>query len=273
MRSPIPLRFRLYRPPPPSVYDAMDGEYLGRSSSYAAYNYLGGGPVSHVKSAHFEAALEEAAPLFGDAAVIDFGCADGVFVPSLARHFGSVLAIDQREDFVARTRQVVDACGLSNVEVLCNAGTSMEELAGRLRPRGFRAAFLLETLEHIADPADLYGSRAAFVERLLDLLRDDGVVIVTVPTMVGPAFAVQRAVLAACGMQRESLSRKELFDAVVRRRTDALEPRWNPWAHLGFNHLKLERALAGRLRIVEHRNLVFSQLYVVARRDGDGTSA
>ena len=84
--------------------------------------------------------------------------------------------------------------------------------------------------------------------------------------MVGPAFFVQRAALAACGMVREELSRRELFDAVVRRDTDALEPRWTPWAHLGFNHLKLERALRERVRVVRRRTLVFSQLFVLARR-------
>jgi 2-polyprenyl-3-methyl-5-hydroxy-6-metoxy-1,4-benzoquinol methylase len=265
MRSPFPLRFRLYEPPPRAVYDGMDGKYAGRTSTYAAYNYLGGGPVAHIKAAHFEAALQEARPWFGDTPVIDFGCADGVMAPSLARHFGEVLAVDQREDFVERTRLVADSCGLRNVSVLCNAGVGMEDLAERLRPRGYGVAFLLETLEHIADPTDLYGSRAAFVEQLLGLLRDDGVVIATVPTMVGPAFAVQRAALAAFGMVREDLSRRELFDAVVRRNTDALEPRWTPWAHLGFNHLKLERALRERVRIVAHRSLFFSQVYVVAR--------
>jgi 2-polyprenyl-3-methyl-5-hydroxy-6-metoxy-1,4-benzoquinol methylase len=266
MRSPIPLRFRLYEPPPRAFYDSIEGDYAAGVSTYAAYNYLGGGPVARVKSAHFEAALQEARPWFGDAAAIDFGCADGVMVPSLARHFGEVLAIDQREDFVDRTRQLAAACGLRNVSVLCNARVDMEELAAQLRPRGYGVAFLLETLEHIADPEDLYGSRARFAEQLLALLRDDGVAIVTVPTMVGPAFAAQRAALAAFGMVREELSRRELFDAVVRRNTDALEPRWTPWAHLGFNHLKLERALRERVRIVAHRSLVFSQLYVLARR-------
>ena len=59
MRSPIPLRFRLYRPPPRAVYDATDGEYVEGASTYAVYNYLGGGPVAHIKSAHFEAALRQ----------------------------------------------------------------------------------------------------------------------------------------------------------------------------------------------------------------------
>ncbi len=266
MHPPIPLRFRLYEPPPRAVYDAMPGNYAGGVSTYAAYNYLGGGPVAHVKAAHFEAALEAARPWFGDEAVIDFGCADGVFVPSLARRFGEVLAIDRDDAFVNVTGHVIEACGLGNASVISNAGLSMDELAERLQSRGYRVAFLLETLEHIADPSDLYGSRAAFVEQLLGLLRHDGVAIVSVPTMVGPAFLVQRAALAAFRLHREPLSARELFDAGVRRDTDALEPRWTPTAHLGFNHRKLERALRDRVRILDHRSLLFSQLYVLARR-------
>lgn len=265
MRSPIPLKFELYKPPPRALYDAIDGEYAGGVSTYAAYNYLGGGPVARIKAAHFEAALQEARPWFGDTPVIDFGCADGVMVPSLARHFREVLAIDHDQRFVDVTQRVIDGCRVENARVICNAGIGMDELAEQLRPRGYGVAFLLETLEHIADPDDLFGSRARFVEQLLGLLRDDGRVIVSVPTMVGPAFLVQRAALAAFGMLREDVSKRELFDAVVRRNTDALEPRWQSSAHLGFNHLKLERALRERVRVVEHRSLLFSQLYVLAR--------
>ena len=266
MRSPIPLRFELYAPPPREIYDAIEGEYVAGVSTYAAYNYLGGGAVAHVKSAHFEVALQETRRWFGTARVIDFGCADGVMVPSLAAHFREVLAIDQSQRFVDVTQRVIDGCRLHNASVMCNAGVSMEELAERLRPGGYSVAFLLETLEHIADPADLYGSRAAFVEQLLALLQDDGAVIVSVPTMVGPAFLAQRAALAAAGLEREDISARELLDATVRRNTDALEPRWTPMAHMGFNHLKLERALRERVRIVRHRSLLFSQLYVLARR-------
>lgn len=262
----IPLKFELYRPPPRAIYDAVEGDYAGGVSTYAAYNYLGGGVVSRIKAAHFEAALQETRHLFGSTPVIDFGSADGVMEPSLSQHFGEVLAIDQDARFVEITQRVIDGCSLANARVMCNAGIGMDELAGQLRPRGYRVAFLLETLEHIADPADLYGSRAAFAEQLLGLLADDGIVIVTVPTMVGPAFLVQRAALAAFGMLREDLSRRELLEAGLLRRTDALEPRWQPTAHLGFNHVKLQRALRERVRIVKHRSLLFSQLYVLARR-------
>jgi len=265
MRSPLPRRFELYRPPPSEIYDAIEGSYQPGISTYAEYNYLGGGPVAHVKAAHFEVALQEARPWFGSTPVIDFGCADGVMVPSLARHFGEVLAIDRQQEFVDITQRVIDGCGLGNASVMCNAGIGMDELAERLRPRGYAVAFLLETLEHIAEPQDLYGSRAAFVAQLLALLRDDGIVIASVPTMVGSAFLIQRAALAAFRMDREPISKRELLDAVVRRDTDALEPRWESWRHLGFNHLKLERALRERFRILAHRNLFFSQVYVLAR--------
>ena len=261
----IPRRFELYRPPLRSVYDASAGAYPPGVPGYATYNYLRGGPVAHIKAAHFEVALREARPWFGSTPVIDFGCADGVMVPSLAHHFGEVLAIDHQQEFVDITQRVIDEAGLANASVLCNSGITMEELAERLRPRAYRVAFLLETLEHIADPRDLWASRVTFVEQVLDLLRDDGIVIASVPTMVGPAFAVQRAALAAFGLEREPLSTRELLGAVLGR-TDALEARWKAWGHLGFNHRKLERALAQRLRIVAHRNLFFTQVYVLARR-------
>ena len=261
----LPRRFELFEPPPRAIYDRVEGHWSGDASTYAAYNYLSDGAVSHVKSAHFEVALRETRRWFGTGRVIDFGSADGVFVPSLARHFAEVLAIDVRPEFVDLAQTVADECGLRNVRTLCNAGVGMDELVEQLGS-GHDVVFLLETLEHIAEQPDLFGSRARFVEQLLGLVAADGVVVVSVPTMVGPAFLIQRATLAALRLNREPITARELFEAGVLRRTGSLEPRWTSEDHLGFNHLELERAFRDRgLPILRHRNLFFSQLYVVGR--------
>jgi hypothetical protein len=39
MGPPLPLKFELYQPPPRASYDAVEGDYGGGVSTYAAYNY------------------------------------------------------------------------------------------------------------------------------------------------------------------------------------------------------------------------------------------
>src|SRR5690242_6878325 len=104
-----------------------------------------------------------------------------------------------------------------------------------------------------------------FLDDLFTLLDSDGVIVISVPTMVGIPFLLQRMALKLFGLEREQISRRGLFNAVVRRNTDALEPAWESHAHLGFNHKKLERFLIGKFAVLNHRNLIFSQVYVIGR--------
>ena len=55
----------LFVPPPRTVYDDRAGgsnEYFG-ATSYATYNYLGGGLIGTIKTRHFEVALRLARSL------------------------------------------------------------------------------------------------------------------------------------------------------------------------------------------------------------------
>ncbi len=259
-------RPRYFEPPSARVFTDGDGEYLPGFATYTSYNYLGGGPVARVKAAHFEAALELTRDLHGSCDAVDFGCADGVLLPSLARLFNRVYAVDVRQSMVAVANQVKDELGLANVEVVCNEDRDFASLAEDTASGDFRVAFLLETLEHIGEAETMWRDKVEFVEGVLGLLAPGGRLVISVPTMVGLPFLAQRAALAAGRMHREPINARDLFNAVVRRNTDALEPRWTSEDHLGFNHRKLERHLRERFRIAEHRNLGFSQVYVVTAR-------
>jgi len=255
----------LFIDPAREPYFDSRGSYAGSAPTYGAYNYFSG-PASIVKRMHFEAALRAAREHFG-ARAIDFGCADGVLLPSLAERFERVWAIEREPDHLWVAGRVVEHHGLANVTLTCNE-------AGELpaKPDGWGAGadviFLLETLEHVGDRERMWESRAEFVESLFGLLRPGGRVIVTVPKMVGLSFLVQRAALRALRLRRErKLSREELWRAVLLGDTAALERRWKaPHGHLGFNHRRLELALEQRFEIVRRKHLLFQMLYVLAER-------
>ena len=250
--------------PPLEVYQRMGGEYLPGYASYATYNYGEGGLVARIKRAHFDAALELTEHVAGATGAIDFGCADGVFLPSLARRFSPVVAIDDDADMVASAQAVVATLDLP-VEVLCNAGLSLEEVARRLDTERYGVVFLLETLEHIGSPEAMVASRIDFLDRLFSLAAPGATIVVSVPTMVGPPFAVQRAVLALTGAAREPISAAALARAVVLHDVSSLEPAWSRTRHLGFNHRPLERAMRASFTEVRKRDLIFSKVYALRR--------
>jgi 2-polyprenyl-3-methyl-5-hydroxy-6-metoxy-1,4-benzoquinol methylase len=257
---------RHFTSPPPELFaDPVSEEYAPGHATYASYNYLSGGPVARIKSLHFEAALRLAAPWFHDASAIDFGCADGVLLPSLARRFKRVLAVDVKPEFTAVAARVVSRMNLTNVTVTCNRDVGFDELATTTLAGDYKVMFLLEVLEHVGTAKRMYSSKLDFLEQLFGLLPADGRIIISVPTMVGLPFLIQRAVLAGCGLIREPLDGADLLRAGVLGNTDRLEPDWGPMGHLGFNHRKLERALRSRFHVEARRNLVFSQVYMITR--------
>jgi 2-polyprenyl-3-methyl-5-hydroxy-6-metoxy-1,4-benzoquinol methylase len=257
---------KYFVPPSPEVYQAADTQHAGGFRTYTEYNYLRPGPASWIKRLHFETALTLTRPYFGSD-VIDFGCADGPFEPSLARHFGHVCAVDRREDFTTVTTELVRSMDLAGVVVVCNAGLSMEELRARLAAgaRSPKVLFLLETLEHVGERDDPGGSRIRFLRELFTLLDDDGVIVLSVPNMVGLGFAVQRLGLAATGSVREPISTGDLLRASLLRDTRALACRWDG-EHLGFDHTRLEPHLRRAFRILRKRHIFFQVLYVLARQ-------
>ena len=142
----------------------------------------------------------------------------------------------------------------------------MESLANEVRNEHYQAMFLLETLEHIGEPTELYESKMKFLSDLFTLLTSEGRIVISVPTMVGIPVLVQRMALRLCGLQRETISKRDFIRSVFLRNADALELDWTPTAHLGLNHLKLEWYLRRDFTIAEHRNLIFSHVYVITQK-------
>ncbi len=260
-------RYRYYVTPPRDVFSSMEGDdYAAGFRTYAEYNYLRSGVAAAIKTRHFEAALELTKDHFHRCNVIDLGCADGVFLPSLSRHFDHVLAVDRFPMFLKVAAQLVKKLRLDNVEVRPNeAARSHDVKVPRLEKR-YHIAYLLEVLEHIGSRTDLYGAKIGFLKQAASLLDDDGFMVISVPIMVGIPFLLQRIGLAAFGLLREKISLKDLLKAGLFRNTEDLEKNWRGEdSHLGFNHKKLERYLKRDFRIVKKKNLFFQMLYLIKK--------
>jgi len=242
--------------------------YYKNYLTYSHYNYLRPGLVSKVKRRRLEVALEMARPWFGRAAALDIGCADGILLPSLAKHFPHVTAIDLAPDYVQLATNLASKLGLTNVETVCNRDMSFDDLRRRLSGSGrqYGVAFLLETLEHIGtSPATMYQDKLAFLDECFSLLRPDGMIVISVPKMVGVAFLLKYAVQTSLRMHKEPVSFKEGMRAGLFKDASLLEPRW-AGGHVGFDDAKLGRLLSEKYNVVERRNLAVTMMWAVSRR-------
>lgn len=247
---------------PPPMVSLETSNYCPGFKTYTEYNYLGSGLASILKTKHFEAALRLTRHQFGRAHVIDFGCCDGPFLPSLAKHFPTVTGIDINAEFIALADKVKQEANLANVQLFCSGEQSLEEIRHTMTDRPADIMFLLETLEHVGRREQMYESKTEFLEEISVLVKPGGWIVASVPKMVGPVFLLQRIGLWALRLFREPMSLSALLKSAILYNTDELENEWDG-GHLGFNHRRLERALSQRFKIIKKKDLVFQMMYVI----------
>jgi hypothetical protein len=242
----------------------------GKCLSYSHYNYLSGGLIPRIKRKRFEAALQMVRPWFGRANAIDMGCADGILLPSLATHFGHATGIDHDPACLKVAGNLVSGLGLKNVDTFDNTGLGFGDLRERLSGRPYGVAFVLETLEHIGkSPETMYQDKLEFLDGLFSLLTDDGVIVISVPKMVGLPFLLKYVVQTAARLPKEPVSFREGMRAVFLKDASLTERRWSG-GHVGFNDYKLGRLLEEKYKVVARRNLAATAMWAIARRESQG---
>jgi 2-polyprenyl-3-methyl-5-hydroxy-6-metoxy-1,4-benzoquinol methylase len=221
--------------------------------------------ASRLRIRHFEEALKMTSERFHNANVIDFGCADGPFLPSLSKYFNHVVGIDNNPAFIKISAKVVETMHLNNVKLIGNDNLTFDAVKSRIAGEKYQILFLLETLEHVGDKSALWESRVKFIRELFSLLDEKGIIILSVPIMVGASFFLQRLGFLLLNVKsQEKVSTTDLFKASLLNDTTNLEKMWHG-GHLGFNHKKLERYLKKNFKILEKKNITFQVIYKLAR--------
>lgn len=261
------FRTRHFIPPPFLTLGGFNYLPEKNAKTYSEYNYLKPGIARFLRTRHLEYALLMAEGYSSNCNVIDFGCADGALLPSLSKRFHHVVGIDSEPDFVKLAAKVVNAANLENVELICNRSLTMDDARAKLRGREYHMLFLLETLEHIGDKNNPWESRVEFVKELFTLIDKKGVIVISVPVMVGIPLLIQRTGLFMFNAKRDKASKAGLLKAYFLNNTDDLEKQWQPWqvgetGHIGFNHKKLEVCLKREFNVLEVKNILFQVLYV-----------
>jgi 2-polyprenyl-3-methyl-5-hydroxy-6-metoxy-1,4-benzoquinol methylase len=262
------MRKKLFVLPRADVFTSgQHGSYAEKFGSYSHYNYLRPGLITGIKRSRFETALRAVRGSFGNSTVIDMGCADGVFLPSLSKHFRHVIGVDVDENSLATAADLILDLQLPNVRLLKSRGMTYDQIRAAAGPDlPADIAFLLETLEHIgtAGSRDVYVEKIDFLLGLFSLLRPDGRIVVSVPRMVGLGFLIKHATQAVLRLPTEHFSISETFRAGFLKETEALEPRWKN-GHLGFNDEKLSRAIRRHFVVEREFTTVVTRFFVIRK--------
>lgn len=258
---------RYYIKPPIDVYQSVESNFYKNTKykTYAEYNYLRPGISSYIKAWHFEIALKLTQRYFSKCNVIDFGCADGVFIPSLSKYFKRVFAIDNNPNAIKIASKLVSTLALNNVTLICNDILTINDVKSRISGEKYHILYLLEVIEHIGDKDSLYESKIGFLKEISTLIDEKGIIVISVPKMVGISFLIQRIGFALLGLYREPISMSNLLKASFLNMTADLEKQWHGGTHLGFNHKKLESYLKNDFHILKKKDIIFKVIYIVRK--------
>ena len=257
---------KLFRAPP---VIKNEGFTYQDCHSYSEYNYLRESYISNIKRRHFEIALDLTSEYFFNANVIDFGCADGIFLPSLSNYFCSVLGIERNEKFVSIAQKLTTELNLKNVKIINNSDLSIQAIKEtELSGKESRIIFLLEVMEHIgASFKTMHEDRIAFLKEMFSLVGDEGIIVISVPRMVGLSFLIQQIGLGLFNLNRSEYTLKELIMCSILKDTSEVEKYWIPeFTHKGFNHERFERDLA-QVFLIERKVVdIFQVVYVIKKK-------
>ena len=130
----------------------------------------------------------------------------------------------------------------------------------------YQVLFLLETIEHVGDKENMFESKTAFLKEISQLIVDDGIIIISMPKMVGISFLFQRIGLRVFGLKVEPISLKDFLKSVFLNDTTNLEKKWVHWKHLGFNHKYLKTFVIKEFRILKTIDIGFQVIWVLGKK-------
>ena len=267
-------KYKYFITPPVEIYLSSEEvgdvspEYIEQAGgeSYTRYNYLKPGIVSYLKTRHFEIVLKLTKKYFHRCNVIDFGCADGAFIPSLSKYFNHVFAIDQDSSNIRVVSKLVKKKEINNVDLLCNYLITNDDIKEKKMNKNYHIIYLLETLEHVGNIENLYESKMIFLRDLATLIDNDGIIVISVPNMIGLSYFIQWIAFKPLGVIDRPMSKKNLFKSCFLKDTSDLEKQ-RYVGHLGFNHEKMEDYIKKEFKILEKKNIISQMIYIIKKQE------
>jgi SAM-dependent methyltransferase len=198
----------------------------------------------------FKKALELGS-LPAGATVLEIGCWEGHFLPSLSSSCSRVIAVD--DDSASLVERLPGRfTTLESARSLCaSENTPLERLvlakadAAHLPcpSRAFDAVFCLDTLPYVRP-----GANAAVLCEIARVLKPSGVAVFSLPVELGPAIALREALRFLSGAWLDGYTWRERWSALLCRPVPRDSSR-GPQNLAGYDYRRDLQAIAARLRI------------------------
>ena len=142
--------------------------------------------------------------------ILDIGCADGPFLPTLNYYAKSIIANDIISDRVREAKNLVDykLNKTKKINLICSDGQNLP-----FKENNFDIVFCLEVLEHIIRPDQ-------FLRELLRVLKKNGTLICTLPIEIGLSLLIRNLIGKISHFQRPTYNLKQYFQRIFLKKGD-----------------------------------------------------
>jgi 2-polyprenyl-3-methyl-5-hydroxy-6-metoxy-1,4-benzoquinol methylase len=137
--------------------------------------------------------------------ILDIGCSDGPFLPTLNYYAKSIIANDILEDRVREAKNLIDFSlnKSKKVNLICSDGQYLP-----FKENNFDFIFCLEVLEHITRPDH-------FLRELFRVLKKNGTLICTLPIETGLSLLIRNFIGKIANFPRPKYKLKQYFQRVL----------------------------------------------------------
>lgn len=143
--------------------------------------------------------------------ILDIGCADGPFLPTLNYYARSIVANDINEEYIMESKNLIDnkLKKSKKINLACSDGQALP-----FRESKFDLIFCLEVLEHVKNPD-------RFIKEIFRVLRKHGTLICTLPVEIGFSLLIRTFIGKIVNFKRPDYSLKQLIQNVLLKRPEA----------------------------------------------------
>jgi ubiquinone/menaquinone biosynthesis C-methylase UbiE len=133
--------------------------------------------------------------------VLDLGCADGPFLPTLNYNVKTTIALDINNDYLKESKNLIDnrLSNFKKISLICSDGQNLP-----FKDSLFDKIFALEVLEHLMTPKKA-------VEEIHRVLKKDGIFICSLPIEVGFPLLFRNLIGKIFKYERPRYSLKQLL--------------------------------------------------------------
>ncbi|MFX0082911.1 MAG: class I SAM-dependent methyltransferase [Candidatus Hodarchaeota archaeon] len=181
--------------------------------------------------------------------VLDIGCADGPFLPTLNQYARSIVANDINEEFIRESKNLVDnkLKNVKKINLACSDGQALP-----FRDNKFDLVFCLEVLEHVKNPDQ-------FINEVFRVLRRNGILICTLPVEIGISLLIRTMIGKMVNFKRPKYGLKELIRIIILKRPK-IRPEYighkeyaRETGHKNFDWRVIKRKIGLRFKIIRTR--------------------